>query len=291
MISYRVVSKLLAFFVAIGSLVDCAAADTGSRKTLLQWSYGTSFEGGPDLSEPLVTDRPDFTEASVTVGYGVAQLEAGYTFTYDSEGGDSTSGHSFPETLLRVGTLAEWFELRFIWNYADEHTEIGGVEDSISGAEDLGLGCKIALTPQECLLPETAIVFQMSVPTGSSDFTADEVLPGINYLYGWDINEDWSTAGSTGANRAIDEGTADGYVELWQSWTVGRGWNEKVSSYTEWFVIAPTMADTTRPEHYFNGGFTVLINNDVQWDIRAGVGLNDAADDFFAGTGLSLRYW
>src|SRR5689334_8326302 len=32
------------------------------RKTLLQWSYGTSFSGGPDLEEPIVTDRPDFTE-------------------------------------------------------------------------------------------------------------------------------------------------------------------------------------------------------------------------------------
>ncbi|MGE3408748.1 MAG: hypothetical protein AB7I37_18160 [Pirellulales bacterium] len=42
------------------------------RGTLFQWSYGTSFSGGPDLSEPIVTDRPDFTEASVTVGQGVA---------------------------------------------------------------------------------------------------------------------------------------------------------------------------------------------------------------------------
>src|SRR5688572_5047194 len=46
------------------------------RKTLMQWSYGTSFEGGPPgPDEPLATDRPDFTEASVTVGRGVVQLE------------------------------------------------------------------------------------------------------------------------------------------------------------------------------------------------------------------------
>jgi hypothetical protein len=42
-----------------------------------------------------------------------------------------------------------------------------------------------------------------------------------------------------------------------------------------------------RPEH----GFTVLVGDKVQWDIRAGVGLNEAADDFFTGTGLSVRYW
>ncbi|MGH7200498.1 MAG: transporter [Planctomycetaceae bacterium] len=35
---------------------------------------------------------------------------------------------------------------------------------------------------------------------------------------------------------------------------------------------------------------TWLINDDVQWDIRAGWGLNSAADDFFCGTGLSIRF-
>jgi hypothetical protein len=283
----RFATLLATFAIA----VDGAGAESGYRKTLLQWSYGTSFEGGPDLYEPLVTDRPDFTESSVTVGYGVVQLESGYTFTYDSEGDDSTRSHSFPETLLRVGMFAEWFEFRIDWNYLAEQTEIGGVEDTTSGAEDLGLGIKLALTPQECLLPETALILQMTVPTGSSAFTADEVLPGFNYLYGWDINDDWSTGGSTAVNRAVDDVTGESYVELAQSWTVARSWTDRLGSYAEWFVIAPTSADTVQTEHYFNGGFTVLLNDDLQWDIRAGLGLNDAADDFFAGTGLSFRYW
>ena len=49
---------------------------------LLQWSRNPSYSGGPDLSEPLVSDRPDFTEASSTVGRGVSQYEVGYTYTY-----------------------------------------------------------------------------------------------------------------------------------------------------------------------------------------------------------------
>ena len=291
MISVRKVLNILAVVAAAGSFVDPAAANSGYRKTLLQWSYGTSFEGGPDVYEPLVTDRPDFTESSVTVGYGVVQLETGYTFTYDSDGDDRTRSHSFPESLLRIGALAEWLEFRIDWNYVSEETEIGGIEDSVSGAEDLGLGIKLALTPQECLLPETAIIFQMTVPSGSSEFTADEVLPGFNYLYGWDINDEWATGGSTAVNRAVDDESGDSYVELSQSWTVARSLGEHVGSYAEWFVIAPTSADTVDTEHYFNGGFTVLLNNDLQWDIRAGLGLSEEADDFFAGTGLSLRYW
>jgi hypothetical protein len=272
-------------------VADFGCAESGYRKTLLQWSYGTSFEGGPDVYEPMVTDRPDFTESSVTVGYGVAQLETGYTYTYDSAGDDVVRSHSFPESLLRLGMFAEWFEWRIDWNYGVEDSDIGGVEDRISGSEDLGLGMKIALTPQEQILPETAIILQMTVPSGSEEFTADEVLPGFNYLYGWDINEEWSTGGSTAINNQTDDETTDSFVEFAQSWTVGHPWSDDVGSYAEWFVIVPASADTNRTEHYFNGGFTYLFTNDLQWDIRAGVGLNDAADDFFAGSGLSVRYW
>lgn len=277
--------------IAIAITHEVAASENGYRKTLLQWSYGTSFEGGPDLYEPLVTDRPDFTEASVTVGYGVAQVESGYTFTYDSDGGDRVTNHSYPETLLRIGMFAEWFELRIDWNYQEETFEVGGVENTISGADDLGLGVKFALTPQEAILPETAIIFQLSVPTGSAEFTADEILPGFNYLYGWGITDRWSTGGSTGMNGAIDDVTLDSYSQITQSWTLGRSWTDRIGSYTEWFVIIPASADSNRTENYLNGGFTFLSNNDLQWDVRAGIGLNDAADDFFTGAGVSYRYW
>ena len=283
----------LLFALALLPAFDVVTVQAQSccRKTLLQWSYGTSFEGGPDLEEPLVTDRPDFTEASVTVGLGVVQLETGYTYTFDDDGSSSTRSHSYPESLLRVGTLADWFELRFVWNYGDEQfNEFGGPIDSGSGAEDLGLGIKLALTPQECMLPETAIVLQMTVPTGSSQFTADEVLPGFNFLYGWDVTETWSTGASTQLNRAVDDVTGDAYVEFAQSWTVNRSFGEHVVGYAEWYVFVPCSADTNHNENYANGGFSVRITDDIQWDIRAGGGLNDAADDFFVGSGLSIRF-
>lgn len=281
---------LLSLIALAALAVESARAQCG-RKTLMQWSYGTSFEGGPNLDEPLVTDRPDFTEASVTVGYRVAQLEMGYTYTYDSDSATSTQQHSYPEMLLRVGMLADWFELRLDWNVGGlNETEFGGPTDSATGAEDLGIGCKLALTPQEQILPETAIILQMSVPTGSQDFTAGEVLPGVAYLYAWEINDRWETGALTGLSRNIDDESDDAYYEFAQSWTLVRGWTDTVSSYTEWYCLIPTSADTVKPQHYFNGGFAVLLSDDIQWDIRAGVGLNEAADDYFVGSGLSVRF-
>ena len=62
-----------------------------------------------------------------------------------------------------------------------------------------------------------------------------------------------------------------------------------LGAYVEWFALVPHSADTASTEHYLDGGPTYLFSKDVQLDLRAGVGLNDAAADVFTGIGLSVR--
>jgi len=265
----------------------CSAASAQSpRMTLLQWSYGTSFSGGPNLDEPLVTDRPDFTEASSTVGLGVAQLEFGYTYSFDNDGTDQTTGHSIGEPLLRYGMLANWFELRIATNYLNESVNSA----TTTGLDDLYLGVKLGLTPQEGLLPEMALIPQATVPVGDDAFSADEFLPGLNWIYSWELTDCLSMAGSTQYNRTRDALDLDGYTEWAQSLTFAYSLTDRLGGYTEWFAFFPHSSTTAQTEHYVNGGFTYLITNDIQWDIRAGMGLNDAAEDYFIGTGFSIRF-
>lgn len=254
--------------------------------TLLSWNSALAEEGGPNLDEPMVTDRPDFTEASSTVGQGVLQIENGYTYSYDDDGTDQVVAHSYPETLWRLGVFADWFELRMSYNFANE--QINGQNNS--GSEDLYLGVKLGLTGQAGILPEMAIVPQMTVPTGDDDFTADEVRPGLNWLYSWEINDFISTAGSTQFNRELEALPNEAYTEFAQSWTIGYSLLEQVGAYTEWFCFIPHSASDAQTENYFNGGLTVYITNNVMWDIRAGLGLNEEADDYFAGSGISFRF-
>jgi len=262
----------------------------GSPGTLFQWSYENSFGGGPDLDAPLVTDRPDFTEASSTVGLGVAQIEFGYTYIYNADDGTTDRSQSLGEPLLRYGIFANWLELRIALFPVDQRLTTAGRSNSTAGTEDLYLGVKIGLTPQECFLPEMALIPQMLVPSGSNAFSNDEVLPGLNWIYAWEINDFISTAGQTQINRRVDETTGRAYSEISQSWTVAYSLTDNLGAYTEWYVLAPHSADTDQTQHYFNGGFTYLINNDIQFDIRYGKGLNHAADDYFVGTGLSIRF-
>ena len=262
------------------------ARQRGSVGTLFRWSGCPAVAEVSQLDEPIVTDRPDFTEASSVVGLGILQLETGYTYTYNDDDGERTIGHSYPETLFRYGILANWLELRVAWNYGDE--DVNGL--GANGADDLYLGFKVGLTPQAGLRPEMALIPQMTVPTGGSSTTNDEVLPGLNWIYGWGINDCVSTAGSTQFNRAVDDGSGQNYTEWAQSWTFAYSLCDRWSAYTEYFGLFPTGADTARPENYFNGGFTYLVTDDMQWDIRGGVGLDGNADDYFFGTGLAIRF-
>ena len=254
--------------------------------SLFDWNGGVGSNALPQLDEPLVTDRPDFTEASSVVGLGVLQLESGYTYTFNDDPGERTIGQTYPETLIRYGVFANWLEFRLQYIYEDEDTN----GQTAAGSNDLYLGFKIGLTPQNGMLPEMAIMPQMTVPSGSSDRTEGEVLAGLNWLYSWNINDFLSTGGSTQFNRRLDEVTDNGFTEWAQSWTIGYSLTEKLGAYTEYFGLYPDGADTTSPEHFFNAGFTLLQSNDVQWDIRGGTGLNDEADDYFFGAGLTIRF-
>ncbi|MGE3408746.1 MAG: transporter [Pirellulales bacterium] len=130
----------------------------------------------------------------------------------------------------------------------------------------------------------------MNIPTGSAAFTSNSLEPGVNWLYGWDVNDFLSMAGSTQGNRRIDN-SGEAYLEIAQSWTVGYTLTERLHAYTEWFALMPNGADTALTEHYFDGGFTFLLNDNWQFDIRAGVGLNSAAQDYFIGTGFAMRFY
>jgi hypothetical protein len=267
------------------------AEDAGNeRKTLMLWNSNAEQQGGPPgWDEPLASDRPDFTEASCTVGRGVCQLEMGYTYLHDDDGVTSFNGHSFPEMLLRIGVFADWLELRFAWNHGVESLATGGVRTTASGSQDIYLGLKLGLTPQQGILPEMALMPQMTVPVGGP-FTAGRVLPGVNWLYGWEINDFLTTAGSTQINLSVDPTTGNEYTEMAQSWTIGYSLAENLGAYTEWFVLSPSGADTARTEHYLDAGLTYNFSNNLQVDVRIGKGVSGAAIDMFAGTGLVARF-
>jgi hypothetical protein len=280
-------------------------------KTLLEWAVPTkggkeekeknskqddgAEQGNDNGGEPerrLDPDRPHLPEAASTVGLGRVILESGYTYT--SKGQAFLHQHSYPEALLRVGMLADWFEFRITQNVINQKNIPGsGQPTNTNGAQDLEIGMKLGLTEQKDFLPETALILQTSVPSGSSSASNDTVLPGVNLDMGWEIVKDrFGMETVTSANGARDDAKHT-YVNFVQGITVTYDLTSKLEEFTEYDLFVPIGAaspEATHPQHYIVAGFVYFLNNDLEVDIRAGVGLNQHASDYLLGTGFAARY-
>lgn len=282
---WTTVSILAAVFSCLTPVLCLAQEMPSARYTeksfLFLWPEQDERAVKLNLDDSIVTDRPDFTEASSTVGNKVTQLEMGYTYNHQ----DRDSEHSYPEVLLRQGMFVDWFEFRLGQNLSSLHTR--GVETT--GFDDLYFGAKLGIVPQHGILPEVALIPQMTLPTGAKAFGSKHVLPGLNLLYAWSLSDDSYLGASTQFNRADEQD--DLYSEWAQSLTVGTTLNQNWGCYAEWFAFFPNHSRLVNDEHHFNTGLTYLLSNDIQADIRAGTGLNELFEQVFVGIGLSVRFF
>ena len=285
----------------------CGRVALLDRGTLFDWGgRAEPGAGGPPTDGPLVSVRPSFTDSTVTVGRGVAQLEFGYLYTGDDPG-DGTGPvrrHNFGDGLFRLGVVADWLEVRAGGAALTESAApaAGASRTTARGGGDLSLAAQIALTPPAGPLPKTAVIVGTSVPTGSGAFSAGRALPAAVLVYQWGLTDRLSLGGNTRVARRVAgpgpaavaafggaAGPPTDYTELAQSAILSASLTDRVGLFGEYFTLLPTSGPAA-DEHYLDGGVTVLLTDDLQYDARVGAGLNGAADDFFAGTGLSIRF-
>lgn len=253
----RIASALIAFG---GALCLCPSAANG---------------------DPLVTDRPDFTESAAVVPQGRAQIETGYTFTHT--GGHE--GHALGEVLIRVGVFDRVETRVGINSYA-------WVDDGIrrtSGLEDGSIGLKILLSEGVSatgLKPATALILEAGIPYGASGLTTDAVEPSFTLCLGSDLSETVSLGANAGGAWVESPG---GRRAQWSaSLTAATAVSEMVGVYAEWFGLVNSR-DLGPNTNYVNGGMTLLFGLDTQFDGRIGVGLNSHSPDYFVGIGISRR--
>ena len=240
----------------------------------------------------IVTDRPHISEATSTVGLGRLQLETGYTFFTDQSGGIRTQTHSFPEPLLRWGIFAEWFELRLGYNYLADTEKAAGTTIHQSGSDDMLLAAKVALVKQRGWLPDLTVFPQMRLPTGSDVYSADQALPGVNIAYSWAVTRLVEIECNTVFNRKRDD-LGHFYLETLQTANIEYDLGDRWMAFTEYLAFVPSSARSGDVQftHYFHYGVHYFVRPNLQVDLHAAVGLNEAADDLaFNGIGLSWKY-
>ena len=233
--------------------------------------------------EPLVSDRPDFTESTVTMGRGEVQVEGGHTFTRVTSSKENTTG----ELLVRIG-LGSRAELRL---EPGSYTKLTSPLGDASGREDGGLGVKVRLhTPpndERSIVPAVALVLDSSLPTGSERFRQNRLQPEAKLASAWSLTDRIDLSTNVNVARPRDENGR--YTELAASASFGFELTPRVSAYAEMYGFAPQVRGVGRTG-YANSGFTLSVTPNVQLDLRGGIGLNGDAPDYFVGAGL-VRRW
>jgi hypothetical protein len=233
--------------------------------------------------EPLVTDRPDFTESSSAVGAGVLQLESGVTYADYSDGTDVTT---VGEVLARWGVL-EKLELRFL---LPTYVREGGTGGDASGFLSSGVGLKYELKEGRgsgfISGMEAALIASTTIPTGTGDFKSSDWQPTAVLATSWELAPDVGIGTNLGFARPADDGTR--FTSLWASVALGVGMSDTTSAFVELFGFHRE-EDRGPSTVTFQTGLVYLFNPDFQADVRAARRLTDRGVDFLIGADLSWR--
>jgi hypothetical protein len=272
----------------------CSVRAIAASDTLFDWTRVAEGQKSDDSSgddkDELQSDRPGFGDCPSTVGCGRCQLEMGYDYTYDHDNVASHISHEYPQSLLRIGMFENWFEARVSWSQLQDTDRVfGGARTTVVGSEDMDVGFKIALTPQQGWLPKTGLVVESRLPTGSSSFTSGKMLPAIEYIYEWQVTKNLQVDGLTFLARDADDVTNESFLSTSEAFGAEEKLTESLTAYMQWHETSPSGANTVRTQQVIEGGLIVLLTPNMQYDAEYGVGLNDASPDYFVGTGLVIR--
>ena len=213
------------------------------------------------LKAQIITDRPDQTESSSTVGNGNLQIESGLLIGFVGEMVSSNRQILAPTNLFRYG-ITENIELRFLSQFESfRHDDI-----NVQGISDIEIGTKIQLLKSESKNTEIAFLSHLIVPSGTKELTNDKYGTINKISISHEINERFGIGYNLGYNY-FGQGKGD----LTYSIALGIAINDKVSIYIEPYG---DFVDFDGYISNFDTGFTYLANENLQFDFSFGTGIN-----------------
>ncbi|WP_345166521.1 transporter [Algibacter aquimarinus] len=231
----------------------------------------------------LVTDRPDATEASSTVGKGVLQFETGGLYESFEANSVKSENYTFNTMLIRYGLLDN-LELRLGWDFVEGITKVNGnkLDNVISGLSPLLLGMKIDISEENGAMPEIALIGHVfPIFSASADYRPEFTGVDFRLSLSHTLSEKSSLGYNIGAQWGDDSAEASAIYTLAYGYSI----SEKIGAYAELYGDFP---EDNSANHYWDAGFTYLANNDLQFDIYFGTSITEG-QDLLVGLGLSYR--
>ena len=271
--------------------------------------FGVPVTDEWDFYNLINTDRPDFTDATYSVGKGVTILETGYTYRKSEDSELNIDRRQLPEALLRVGVTDE-LELRFKYvgyvmtNINDQTT---GLSTSAFGNDDLQVGIKYEVLQQDDWRPMVTFVGGTTIPSGTGGISAHQTQPFGNVVLGWGFRRWLYLKLSTGVDfvktndvtkvveGSLQEGplglnSADNITQWHQSASLLFQATKRVGGFVEWFSFFSNNSSDNRASNFVDTGLFIYLTPNIQADVRIGERISDRVNSVFTGAGLSLRF-
>ena len=234
-------------------------------------------------SEPLITDRPDATEASSVVGKGVLQIETGGLYEAFEDNNIKQESYTYNTTLVRYGIIDN-LELRLGWDFVEGVTKVNGakLDNVTSGFSPLLIGMKLAIAEEKNGWPEVALIGHVfPIFSASTDYRPETT--GIDFRFS--LSHSLSEKSSIGYNIGAEWGNDSPEAAAIYTLAYGYSITDKLGAYAELYGDLP---EDSSANHYWDAGFTYLVSNDLQFDAYVGTSFTKG-QDLLLGLGLSYR--
>jgi hypothetical protein len=226
----------------------------------------------------IVTSRPSFTDAEITVPQGSFQAESGATYT-DNRGGTYLWG--LPETLLRFG-MTDNTEFRFTPpNYIYLGNKHPGSLINNFGDMSVGLSHHL-IAPGKV---DVALIPILNIPSGANSASSNSLGPQFRVVLGKNLTNKWIMSGqldtrwNTRPNRIAAVVFNPTFINYYS-------FTKKFTGFLEYSGFYPTHGKTLQ---FIQSGALYLLTPRQQLDARIAVGLNKTSPKFLVGFGYSFR--
>lgn len=237
----------------------------------------------PAGARDLSTDRPDQTESPYTVEPGRYQAEFQLLSAAPAPEGGSTPWQCAGLNLKRG--ISRSMDLQLVTSGLESFHAEG---ERHSGTGDLVVRLKWNARGNDAEGLAWGLMPYVSFPTGSDRFTAGGFEGGLIVPVAFPLSSEVGM-GLMAEGDVVRKGDGSGtYFETFFTATVSRAISGSLGGFVE-------LAARVRPEEEGEGetmldlGTTYGVGEDTQWDAGVQLGLSEAAEDFRAFVGFTVR--
>lgn len=249
----------------------------------------------------ISSDRPDQSESPEVVSKNHTQFEVG--FGYDKSqytrvfplGENGTVEYtsiteltSTPEVLVRMGVFKDVeFRLSTVLATTKWSNRPEGIFDTPAETRfgPIGIGAKLKLSDEKGFIPSIGMLVENSMP-GLTQKGGSIFNPSIRFCFSNELTNKISLSYNLGVDLVSDESSvATGLYTFAAEYSL----SALAGVFGEVYGFIP-FNDQISSSHYVDGGFTFLMNKNLQFDISGGYGLQKQITEFFIAAGAAFRF-